>query len=74
MALTSIALNTNVYVLYENEQKPKDMKKYNYFYYAQPIQKSQFTSNVPENWEDEYDNINGYSHGGYRAIEREVEA
>ena len=45
------------------------MKTYNYFYYRQPIQKSHFLKEVPENWED--DVINGeYSHGGFKAIER----
>tara|TARA_B100001146_G_C16194347_1_gene440815 strand:- start:1336 stop:1482 length:147 start_codon:yes stop_codon:yes gene_type:complete len=47
------------------------MKKYNYFYYGTPIQKSRFEENVSENWEDEYDKIKGYSFGGYSAVERE---
>ena len=45
------------------------MKTYNYTYYGQAIQKSRFEKNVPKNWEDEYDALNGYSYGGYRANE-----
>lgn len=45
------------------------MKTYNYTYYSQTIQKSRFEQNVPKDWEKEYDEINGYSYGGYRAIE-----
>lgn len=44
--------------------------KYNYFYYGQPISKSQFVTNVPENWENEVNN-GEYSFGGYRAIYRD---
>lgn len=47
------------------------MKTYNYFYYGQAIQKSQFLENVPENWEEDVDEYGEYSWGGYRAIERE---
>jgi hypothetical protein len=46
------------------------MKKYNYFYYGQPIPKSQFISEVPNWWKEEV--IDGeYSFGGFRAIEIE---
>lgn len=45
--------------------------KYNYFYYGQPITKSQFIANVPANWENEISDTGEYSHGGYRAIERD---
>jgi hypothetical protein len=46
------------------------MKKYNYFYFFTPILRSQFTANVPDNWESEV--VDGYySWGGYRASEIE---
>jgi len=45
------------------------MKTYNYTYYGTAIQKSRFEENVPKDWEDEYDDIKGYSYGGYDAVE-----
>jgi hypothetical protein len=47
------------------------MKTYNYYYYGQAIQKAQFLNSVPENWEDEINELGEYSFGGYRAIERD---
>lgn len=49
------------------------MKTYNYTYYGAAIQKSRFEQNVPKNWEKEYDELNGFSNGGYRAIEVQKE-
>ena len=43
------------------------MTNYNFTYYGTPIQKSGFKSNVPKDWESEYDLLKGYSYGGYRA-------
>ena len=48
------------------------MKKFNFFYNGQAITKSQFLSEVPENWESEL--VDGeYSWGYYRAVEIETE-
>ena len=47
--------------------KTTKTKKFNYFYYGMPIQKSEFLKAVPENWQDEV--VNGsFSWGGYRAV------
>ena len=46
------------------------MKKYNFFHFFIPIMESEFTTNVPDNWESEV--VDGYySWGGYRASEIE---
>ena len=45
------------------------MRKFNYFYFGTPVTKSQFESEVPENWQDEVDELGEYSWGGYRATE-----
>jgi len=47
------------------------MKKYNYFYNGQPIQRSRFLSVIPGDWEKDVDENSEYSWGYYRAIERE---
>lgn len=63
-----------LYLSFNNKRKPKQieiMKTYNYTYYGATIQKSRFEQNVPKDWEKEYDTINGYSYGGYRAVEVE---
>lgn len=46
-------------------------ESYNYFYYKQPISKSQFLANVPKNWRKEIDEYYEYSYGGYRASLRD---
>ena len=43
------------------------MANYNFTYYGAAIQKSRFESNVPKDWENDYDKLKGYSWGGYRA-------
>lgn len=44
------------------------MKKFNYFYDGRAISKSQFISNVPENWVYEVED-GEYSYGSYKAIQ-----
>jgi hypothetical protein len=48
------------------------MKKFNYFYNGQPITKSAFLNNVPDNWEDNVNEYGEYSWGYYRASEIDV--
>jgi hypothetical protein len=48
------------------------MKKFNYFYNGQPITKSAFLNNVPDNWEDNVNEHGEYSWGYYRASEIDV--
>jgi hypothetical protein len=43
------------------------MQTYNYTYDGRAITKSQFEAAVPKEWEKDYDKINGYSYGYYRA-------
>ena len=44
------------------------MKTYTYFYNKEPIQKSQFLSVVPKNWENDIKD-GEYSNGNYKASE-----
>ena len=46
------------------------MKEYNYSHYGQTISRSVFIHAVPDNWENEVDELGEYSWGGYRAQER----
>ena len=48
------------------------MSRYNYYYFGAAIPKSQFIDNVPSDWEDDYDELKGYSWGGYRANKLEL--
>jgi hypothetical protein len=41
---------------------------YNYFRGKQPIQKSEFLANVPENWEEQVDEFGEFSWGYFKAI------
>lgn len=41
--------------------------KYIYTYYGATINHNQFTKNVPLNWEEKYNEMKGYSWGGYKA-------
>ena len=47
------------------------MKKYNFYYNHTPITRGQFEKAVPKDWENEMDDYGSYSHGYYRAEERE---
>ena len=44
------------------------MKRYNFFYYGQPIPSANFLKQVPEKWEDEVKDRQ-YAYGGYRAFQ-----
>lgn len=47
----------------QNNNRPA----YNYFYSGQPINRANFEAAVPENWQDEIDELGEYSYGYYRA-------
>jgi|688.fasta_scaffold2027973_2 hypothetical protein len=46
------------------------MKTFNYYYGNQAITKSQFESNVPDNWQEQIVNFE-FSWGYYKAVERD---
>jgi hypothetical protein len=47
-----------------------DMKTFNYYYGNQPITKSEFERNVPENWQEQIENYE-FSYGYFKAVERD---
>jgi hypothetical protein len=46
------------------------MKTFNYYYGNQPITKSEFERNVPENWREQIENYE-FSYGYFKAVERD---
>jgi hypothetical protein len=44
------------------------MKRFNFFYYNTSITKSEFNKKVPKNWQDNLNEYNEYSYGGFKAI------
>ena len=65
-------LKTNTLQPFRTTVNRQDMKKFNYYYNGQPITKSAFLNNVPDNWENEVDEYGEYSWGYYRASEIDV--
>ena len=49
----------------------KIMKKYNYYYYGQPIPKERFLSEVPSDWEEDVNEHGEFLWGGFKAISRD---
>ena len=47
------------------------MKNYNYTHDNQPITKSIFIANVPNNWENEINEYGEYSYGYFKATLRD---
>jgi len=47
------------------------MKKYNYYYYGQPIPKERFLSEVPSDWEEDVNEHGEFLWGGFKAISRD---
>jgi hypothetical protein len=52
------------------KQNERDMKAFNYYYGNQPITKSEFERNVPENWQEQIENFE-FSYGYFKAVERD---
>ena len=48
-------------------------RKYNYFHFGQSVTGSEFRANVPENWEEELNELGEYSWGGYKAVKLDIE-
>lgn len=46
------------------------MREFIYKYFGQTISRKNFLAAVPENWENEIDDLGEYSYGGFKAIEK----
>jgi len=62
-----------MYYLYSTNQNNKSMTTYNFYYNGTPVTRVQFEAAVPENWENDCDELGDYSWGYYRALLIDVE-